>query len=273
MIRGWELGAGAALGLLAGLLLWGGSPDPPADPGKDAPPAAVDPVVASVPAAATREIERLRSELAREVASRVALETQLAQLEPAPPLVDEAEAEAETAETGGASDGWIDEKLLRRAGFADSVLEELRERFEAIELERLYIRDKATREGWVGKPRFRRRMQELNAKYSLLRDEYGDEAYDWILYSSRRSNRIAVSRVMAGSAADEVGLEVGDVVLRYDEERIFGGHELQAATAADEPGETTPIEVSRDGEPLRFFVPRGPLGVGLDVRTVEPDPL
>jgi hypothetical protein len=280
-MRGWELATGAAAGLLAGFLLWGsggwgGASDPPADrPERVEAAEAGTPgsVLESAAAQESWEVEALRARLALEAAVRESFERQLAELAPIESGARGVDEEAPAEDSAPTADGWIDEKVLLRAGFPDSVLEELREQFEAIELERLYTRDKATREGWVGKPRFRRRMRDLNAKYTELRGEYGDDAYDWILYSAGRHNRIVVSRVMAGSAAEHAGLEVGDVFLRYDDERIFGGTELQGATAAGEPGETTAVEVMRGDESLRFFVPRGPLGVGLEPSRTQPDPL
>jgi hypothetical protein len=52
---------------------------------------------------------------------------------------------------------------------------------------------------------------------------------------------------------------------------ILRPEELQSASAGGSPGELVPIEVLRDGEPLRLFVPRGPLGARIERKRVPPD--
>ena len=248
--------------------MWGGQDerDGPAPP--DARPVGERPEESRA-----REIRVLRAKLAEETSRRESLERQLhARTDPPPEDSGSAEG-AEESPAAKAPDGWLDETLLEAAGFSSSERAELRERFEAIELRRLFIRDKAKREGWFRKPRYYKRMRNLNDEYEALREDWGDERYDWILFASGRSNRVAIERVMGDSAAAEIGLEPGDVFLRYDDERIFDGEALQAATAAGELGQTVALDVERRGERFRLYPPRGPLGVGLRVERKQPDPL
>ena len=126
-------------------------------------------------------------------------------------------------------------------------------------------------EGWLSKPRYRRRIAQLERAYSDLRDEYGDGAYDWILYASGRNNRVAVERILQDSAAELAGLEAGDVLTYYDDETIFTASALRAATTRGEAGDLVAVDVLRDGEALRFYLERGPLGVGLSWRRIAPD--
>jgi hypothetical protein len=266
------------VGLLAGWLLWGlrgeGSGVPDRDESARAAGAASGGAEAS-----PVEIDGLREQLAREVGRRQALEQELAE-RPAPapaealaPDPAPSPAQPSAAANTRRSEDWIDEALLVGAGFTPAEAEALRGRFEAIELERLFARDQATREGWLRTARYNQRMQELNAEYGAMRDEHGDERYDWILFASGRNNRVVVERVLGDSAASEVGLEAGDVFLAYDGERVFEPGSLQRGTSGGVLGETVAVDVLRDGERIRLYPPRGPLGVALRVDRREPDPL
>lgn len=286
--------AGGCLGLLAGLLLWGRADDVPRL-GPDAHGAsqrvveqaraagALDPEQDASHAAS---FERWSEQLAREsargevLAEEVrSLRAQLLALEEPAPADEDATEEGEarpardedTAPIARRQGGWLDEAALLDAGFHPSELEALRARFEEIELERLFQRDQATREGWIDKPRFRREIAKLNNRYRDLRTEYGDDAYDWILYASGRTNRVETNLVMRDSPAEEAGLEAGDLIVAYAGTRIFSARELQNATkAAGDPGDTVAVDVVRDGVERRFYLPVGPLGVQLGSIKVPP---
>lgn len=266
------VGLGAGLALVAVVLLRG-SPGP----GERNAAGGSEP---GVPAAAVAELQQqvaaLADRLAREESRRRELERRLAAAtgaEPSPesPAPEQAEGKPGPAPAPGGPQPFVDTEVLTRAGFSASEVEELKARFEAIELERLYLRDQATREGWIGKPRFRQRVRELDARYADLRDDYGPDAYDWILFASGRPNRVVVNRVMEGSEAEGAGFRKGDVVLRYEGQRIFDVPSLQKATTGGRFGETTAVDVERDGEEIRLYPARGPLGLGLGVVSAEPD--
>ena len=57
-----------------------------------------------------------------------------------------------------------------------------------------------------------------------------------------------VSEVEAGSAASTAGIEVGDVVVAVDGERISGPAGLVATIRDLAPGDTTNVSVVRDGD-------------------------
>ncbi len=212
------------------------------------------------------QLDVLRLRLEEEVARRKALERRLAErgheAVPVPSAGEEAEPQV--------GDDWIDADVLARGGFTTSEIQDLRARFEAIELEKLYLRDQATREGWNSKPRYARQMRELDARYGALREVFGDEAYDWILYASGRKNRVVVQRVMEASEAAGVGFEAGDVFLRYDDQRVFDPQALQRATNDGEAGRTVQVEVLREGEVVHLYPARGPLGIALLTQRSEP---
>lgn len=111
-------------------------------------------------------------------------------------------------------------------------------------------------------------MLKLNRQ---VRNDLGVEGYDAYLYATGKPNRLNLKQVLENSPAGYAGLEAGDMVIRYDGERVFHGAEFKAATSRGEPGAPTSIEVVRDGQLLRFSVPRGPLGVQLDPVVAPPE--
>jgi hypothetical protein len=153
---------------------------------------------------------------------------------------------------------WFDTASLLEIGVPDHEAERLRELYEAEQLDELYLRDVATREGWMSTPRYRKDLQRLRRE---LRVELGDEDYDRVTYASGKFNRVAVDDVLQNSAGSAIGLRKGDVIVRYDGQLILTPPELRNATARGSADETTAIDVLRNSETLRFYVPRGPLGV------------
>jgi hypothetical protein len=168
----------------------------------------------------------------------------------------------------GARPGF-DAATLVAAGLDPRRAEALRERWEEHELEKLYLRDQAAREGWMVSPRHRREQHALVAQ---LREEIGEEDYAALLYATGKPNAVEVTDVLARSPARDAGLEAGDEILRYDGKRVFRPNELRLATATGEPNEVVSIEVRRDGRPLTLRVRRGPLGVILQSTTRPPPP-
>jgi membrane-associated protease RseP (regulator of RpoE activity) len=164
----------------------------------------------------------------------------------------------------------FDEQALLDAGFDPREAARLRERVETFELERLYLRDRATREGWAGTQRFAEEARALEARGRALRDELGDDRYDWLLYASGQSNRVVVQSVMERSPASDAGIRPGDAILAYDSARLFDASTLRDATTQGRAGESVAVEVTRGSEVLRLFVPRGPLGVRLEETRLKP---
>lgn len=269
-------------GLVGGALVWTlGPPTPvPSTPGtRRAPEAASFEDLRRSVARLELELELAharREEIAEELgrlASRLPPSTPVAADAPRP--VAGASEPTEAAATRLADAGErasLDEAALLRAGFDERDVEALRARLDAARLDRLYLRDQAAREGWLGTPRFYRESREIAESLSGVREELGDAFYDWALYASGRPNRVVVSEVMQGSAAAAAGLAPGDVVVRYGESPIFASGELRSRTTTGIPGETTPVEVLREGETLRVYMPRGPLGVTVAPSRREPPP-
>jgi hypothetical protein len=147
----------------------------------------------------------------------------------------------------------------------DSVLKEAQR-----SLERLSLRDQAIREGLVGTAQYREELSRINADERSLREEIGDDIYDRYLYVTGADNRVKVDSVIPGSAAEIAGLQAGDLIESYADERLFDFSELRSKTTEGEYGEQVAVQVRRGGRVIETWVPRGPLGVTLDSARVGP---
>jgi len=159
---------------------------------------------------------------------------------------------------------------LIKGGISPSLAEDIVRRKNSIELKRLALQDLATREGYLDTQQYYDELAVINVNDISLRDELGDQRYDEYLYNSKQNNRIRISSVMLGSAAEQAGVQDGDVVISYDNTRMFNWTELKDATADGQLGEYVSISIYRNGEIFSFSVPRGPLGVQLGATRLVP---
>jgi hypothetical protein len=155
-------------------------------------------------------------------------------------------------------------------GIDPGTAEDIVRRKNQVELLRLELQDKAQREGYLNTERYFEELAAIDAQDVDLRTELGDERYDEYLYNSKMHNRVRITSVIIGSEAERVGIQQNDIVLSYDNKRMFDWQELKEATAEGQLGEFVPIIIERDGEIFSFTVPRGPLGVQLGVARIEP---
>lgn len=160
-------------------------------------------------------------------------------------------------------------KLLN-AGIDPQQVDLITRLLEESELDRLNLRDTATREGWLGTPRFGKEFGELNNSAERIREALDNNAYDSYLFALGRPNRVVVQSVIDDSSAFQTGIQDGDVIYRYAGERVFNGRYLTRATTEGEEGELVLLEVLRDGQPIQFYIPRGPIGVRFDNVSMEP---
>ena len=161
------------------------------------------------------------------------------------------------------------ETRLISYGFTNNDIKEFKALEDQVELDRLYLRDQAMRENWINTPRYREELQQLSSE-NELRNTMTDERYDQYLYATDQYNRVSIEEVMIGSAAEASGLQSHDTILSYDDQRIFNWSDVREASTAGNAGEPVTITVMRDGKTLQFTIPRGPLGVRLDMSRVEP---
>jgi len=231
------------------------------------------------------EVARLRSRLDLEASRHAALEEEVARLAA---LLDEGQppGRARDGRPGSApapdrspdalrrarvaNDGSFDPARLETAGFDAGVVRDVEQRVADAELARLYLLNQAEREGWLGSARFRNESAEIDEQLRALSDEYGEDLYDWMLFTQGKTNRVVTTNVIAGSPAEQAGLQEGDRVVRYDDQPVFHPRELRQATLEGQAGATVAVEVERGGERVRLIVPRGPLGIRMARATEEP---
>lgn len=159
---------------------------------------------------------------------------------------------------------------LIRGGIEPSLAEDIVRRKNSIELKRLALQDRATRDNYLNTQRYFDELAEINKQDVTLREELGDQRYDEYLFTSKQNNRIRISSVMLGSAAEDAGIQKGDIVISYNDNRMFTWQELKDATSEGQLGEYVSISIYRNGEIFSFSVPRGPLGMQLGAARLEP---
>jgi len=163
-----------------------------------------------------------------------------------------------------------DAESLTAAGFDPNEAEYLATRWGQQQMDLLYLRDQARREGWIETPRYEQTAQDLRSGSDSIREELGPEAYDRFLYATGRANRVVLNSIIDSSPAQTIGLQPGDTVLSYDGQRIFSFTDLRTATTAGEPGAPVVIELNRGGQRLELEIARGPIGVTLGSRRDAP---
>lgn len=159
---------------------------------------------------------------------------------------------------------------LIAAGVDPQIVTELHTKEDNFQLQRLELFDLAEREGWIDTEDFSNRLEALEEQQVDWRDELGDAAYDRYLYELGRNNRVGIASIINGSAAQIAGLQRGDVIISYANERIFSTRDLQAATRSGQRGESVQIVYERSGQTTGTDIPRGPLGVTLTTSRREP---
>ena len=164
----------------------------------------------------------------------------------------------------------ITAKNLAKAGIDEELAADIIRRRNEMDMKILELRDRASRDGYIDTERYARELNELREQDISLRDEIGDEYYDRYLHASGQGNRVKVASVMMGSPAEMSGMKDGDLILNYDNRRIFNWNELQDATSGGERGEYVNVAVLRNGQLVNLWMPRGPLGVRLSTARVKP---
>jgi len=160
---------------------------------------------------------------------------------------------------------------LVKAGLDAELAAAIVRRRNQIDMKILQLRDRASREGYLNTARYSRELNELRAQDISLRDEIGDDYYDSYLFANRQNNRVKVASVMMGSPAEESGMMDGDMILSYDNRKLFNWNELQDATSKGQRDEYVNVTVLRNGQLVNLWVPRGPLGIRLGSARIKPE--
>lgn len=164
-----------------------------------------------------------------------------------------------------------DKENLVSAGVDPDVAEDILRRISQQEFRRLELQNLIQRDSSAGAQQYRDELRELNQNKISLRDELGDDTYDQYLMVSGINNRVKVTSVMAESPAELNGIQKGDVVLYYDDRKIFAWSDLRKATLDGAIGSFTNMVINRDGMRMSLVVPRGTLGVQLEAIQSDPD--
>ncbi|HUK03730.1 MAG TPA: PDZ domain-containing protein, partial [Burkholderiales bacterium] len=99
----------------------------------------------------------------------------------------------------------------------------------------LKVKDQIVAKGSVSHARLGVSVQEIN---QALADSFG----------LKRPEGALVATVQPGSAAERAGLQVGDVIVKYEGKSIGAASELSAAVGQASPGDKVTLEVLRNGE-------------------------
>jgi hypothetical protein len=166
--------------------------------------------------------------------------------------------------------GWINAQALLDAGLDETQANKIRAVYEDVEMQRLYLRDRAVREGWIGDERYRQEREQLDARLESLRDELTEKEYDAYLFATGRPNRVIIQSTLSTSPARDAGIKTGDNVIRYNNIRVYTWADLRNATTQCPTESMVEVELERNGQRQRIFVPCGPLGVRLDNTSMQP---
>ncbi len=146
------------------------------------------------------------------------------------------------------------------AGFTANEAQALIDRESQMRLEMMNQSYEAQREGGQVEPQVDM-MQAQQAFQSELRNDLGDQRYERYLRATGQPTSVNVTEVLSNSAGAVAGLVPGDEIVGYNGERVFNLLDLRAQTIVGEPGETVPVDIVRDGQPMQLYITRGPLGI------------
>lgn len=236
-------------------------------------------------------LDDLENKLQQEIENRKKLETKIARLEkqlksfdatvPAASQEDTGTADTSAQEnphqavsTGqsfsGGNDQWFNEQAMLDAGVDPTKVNFIKQSFEQAEMDRLYLRNQAKREGWINTDRYTDAAKQIIDRTDALRNQLSDAEYDAYLYAAGRSNRVIVSSLLSASPASNAGIQPGDTILKYDNKRVYNWSDLTNATSEGTPDETVTVTIERNGQLQQVYLPRGPLGVRLTTDSVAP---
>ncbi|MCG7910031.1 MAG: PDZ domain-containing protein [Candidatus Thiodiazotropha taylori] len=269
-----------ALGILTGIfMMLSQQEDEPIAPAMAATPAQrPEPAMTSVATTApdalqTNDIESLQNRVDQLISRVEQLEQSLQEMDVSEPsaTLENDEATSNSAEMPASDNANAFTENLLSAGVDSVTVEEIVRRRSELDLKRLELRDTAIRGGYIDTERYRDELNELLAQDISIREEFGDDVYDRFLYNNGQSNRIRIDSVMMSSAAEQAGFKPGDMIMDYDEQRLFDYTDLQQATTQGTRDEYVSVTVERDGEQMMLWIPRGPMGVRLTNTRIDPD--
>jgi len=231
-----------------------------------------------------QQVNSLQTKLATETEHRLTLESKLAALEntinataPEQTVTENEDGriiQTRTRQNAASprANNWFNKQSLIVAGIEPTKADYLKNLYEDAEMEKLYLRDQATREGWLGTERYQTAMSDINGRTDAVRPELNDNEYDAYLYAAGKANRVIVSSVLNNSPASQSGIQSGDSILKYDNNRVYSWTDLTSATQQGSPDSMVLVTIERNGQQQQLYIPRGPLGVRLTTDSIAPAP-
>ena len=233
----------------------------------------LDPDLASVLRSMQHQLQTQKArqnELAEELA-RLRLETG----EVSPGIIAQAQDDDVTGEDNSKIyppdlvPGNQNEAVLLEAGFNSTDAREIAERLDSIAMERLNLRYELAGED-IDRREYRESLTNLPSTRELLQNTYGDDAYDRYLYATGRSNRLVVNEVYKGSPAENIGLLPGDMVISWDNQRVYSSRDLMSIATNNKSNDSVRLRIERDGSQFELYIPWGPLGITSRRARVDP---
>ena len=218
----------------------------------------------------TEALESLVQILDREIGERRALEEQLDEVRS---TVKELQQQLVARIGDETSQKQLSETLENRlaaAGFTQQQIETIRRRDAEMGLRWAELEDRARREGWIDTPRYYEETKKLTTGANSNRNSLSDDEYDRYLYASGQDNRVRVGEVFGSSAAEQAGIQAGDVILSYGGERVFALEQMNDLRSTGEIGSPVIVEIVRNGQPIQVTIPRGPMGIQTLSELVDP---
>ena len=162
-------------------------------------------------------------------------------------------------------------QALIQIGITESMADDILNRQSQHEYQLLALHDQAKREGYLNSSRYYKQRRELMQQAPSMQSAIGTDAYDRFLFQTEQNNRVVVSSVMQNSPADQLGVQTGDIILRYANKKILSWRELRELTGQGVAGEYVNLNILRNEQLLNILVPRGPLGVKLETTRLDPE--
>ncbi len=225
-------------------------------------------------------IDELRDELERAELERSELREQLQALSVRLGALDNLPAAAEASSSNAPAprreverrrgSAGLTLESLQSAGISERDATTIKSRLDALSMQRLYLRDQAQREGWLGKQEYRDQIRQLNDAQNNLEQEFGSDNYSRYLYAMGRPNQVSVQSVIENSPAFNAGMQSGDQLLSYDGQNVYDPRTIRRGTQRGNAGEMVPVIVNRNGQQVELYVPRGPLGINMNSDSVRP---
>ncbi len=271
--------ASLTIGLAVGLLIKDGSDEPEPVQTSNTQKSALLDNTKTVQATNDPAIQELQQQLQDEISARQSLQKQLDNLGSQLAALEKNLQQQATEESSQQSNinshsdnterDWFNTQALIDGGLSSAEANDLKVFFEQQEMDQMYMRDQSIREGW-DRQKYREELQKIEESSQAFLNQLNDSTYDAYLYASGQSNRVEVTNVLDSSQASSAGIQSGDRIISYDNERVYSGFELRSATTGGDINESVAVEVERDGAIMELYLSRGPLGIRMNSISVTP---